>query len=242
MSTTLRIHVNPFVRCLEDLRSWRQSVTAALTDFRRWALVGRLIDEQTGARLAHLEGRISNERLTIAFVGEFSRGKSELVNALFFGDLGTRLVPSGMGQTTLCPMEILWDPARPVALLLLPIETRESPKALREHIAEGQGWKEIAIDPKDPEATARACHAISETRRVSAGEAATLGFEGEGDAPMDIPRWRYAILNLPHTLLKQGLAILDTPATTPWASSPRSRCIACPMPPPSSSCSARTPG
>jgi len=220
MSTTLRIHVNPFVRSLEDLRGWRQSITAALTDFRRWALAGRLIDDHTGARLAHLEGRISNERLTIAFVGEFSRGKSELVNALFFGDLGTRLVPSGMGQTTLCPMEILWDPAKPAALMLLPIETRESPKALREFIAEGEGWKEIAIDPGNPEAVARTCHAISETRRVSAGDAAALGFDVAGDSPVDIPRWRYAILNLPHTLLKQGLAILDTPGHNTMGTEP----------------------
>lgn len=211
MSTTLRIQANPFERRLEELRSWRSTITTALAEFRRWALVGRLIDEQTGARLAHLEGRISNERLTIAFVGEFSRGKSELVNALFFGDMGSRLVPSGMGQTTLCPTEILWDPAKPAMLMLLPIETRESPKALREYIGEGEGWKEIAVDLKDPEGVSRACHAISETRRVSASDAAALGFEREGNDPVDIPRWRYAILNLPHTLLKQGLAILDTP-------------------------------
>lgn len=211
MSSTIRIQGNPFLRRLEDLRAWRHSITAALADFRRWALVGRLIDEQTGARLAHLERRLGNERLTIAFVGEFSRGKSELVNALFFGDLGARLMPSGMGQTTLCPMEVLWDPARPPSLLLLPIETRENARALREYIADTQDWKEIALDPKDTEAIARACHAISETRRVSAGDAAALGFEREGDGPVDIPRWRYAILNLPHTLLEHGLAILDTP-------------------------------
>jgi hypothetical protein len=220
MSATIRIQANPFERRLEELRSWRQTMTTALEEFRRWAIGGRLIDEHTGARLAHLEGRMRNERLTIAFVGEFSRGKSELVNALFFGDLGARLVPSGMGATTLCPTEILWDAMRKPALLLLPIETRESPKALREHIAELDGWKEIAIDPSNPEAMSRACHAISETRRVSAGDAAALGFDSEGDAPVDIPRWRYAILNLPHTLLKQGLAILDTPGHNAMGSEP----------------------
>jgi hypothetical protein len=220
MNTTLRIQANPFERRLEELRSWRQTITTALAEFRRWALVGRLVDEQTGARLAHLEGRISNERLTIAFVGEFSRGKSELVNALFFGDLGSRLVPSGMGATTMCPTEILWDPARPVALMLLPIETRQGPQALREHIAQPEGWTQIAIDPKDRESVSRACHAISETRRMSAEDAAALGFDGVGDGPVDVPRWRYAILNLPHSLLKQGLAILDTPGHNAMGSEP----------------------
>ena len=220
MSTTLRIQANPFERRLEELRSWRETIITALTEFRRWALVGRLIDEQTGARLAHIERRLGNERLTIAFVGEFSRGKSELINALFFGDLGTRLVPSGMGQTTMCPTEILWDARKPPSLMLLPIETRESPKALREYIAEGEGWHEVPVDPGDVEGLARACHAISETRRVTASDAAALGFPAEGNAPVDIPRWRYAILNFPHALLKQGLAILDTPGHNTMGAEP----------------------
>jgi GTP-binding protein EngB required for normal cell division len=220
MSATIRIQANPFERRLEELRSWRNTITTALSDFRRWALVGRLIDEQTGQRLAHLERRLNNERLTIAFVGEFSRGKSELVNALFFGDLGARLAPSGMGQTTLCPMEILWDPDRPPSLRLLPIETREHPKALREYIASGEGWKEIAIDASDMQAVAVACNTISETRRLNAAVAAALGFDVTGTGAVDIPRWRYAILNLPHTLLKQGLAILDTPGHNTMGAEP----------------------
>lgn len=220
MTATLKVRANPFERRLEELRAWRETIIAAITEFRRWGLVGRLIDEQTGARLAHLERRLGNERLTIAFVGEFSRGKSELINALFFGDMGMRLVPSGMGQTTLCPTEILWDPARPPSLRLLPIETRESPKALREYIAEPEGWKEIALDPGDAEAIARACHSISETRRVAAADAANLGFEREGEGPVDIPRWRYAVLNFPHPLLERGLAILDTPGHNTAGSEP----------------------
>jgi GTP-binding protein EngB required for normal cell division len=220
MSDTTKVRAHPFEQRLEELQAWRRAVTTALTELRRWGLAGRLIDERTGERLAHLERRLSNERLTIAFVGEFSRGKSELINALFFGDLGVRLVPSGMGATTLCPTEILWDSSRGPALRLLPIETRESPRALREYIAQPDGWKEIPIDPSDAEGMARACHSISETRRVSAADATALGFEHEGDAPVDIPRWRYAILNYPHALLKGGLAILDTPGHNAMASEP----------------------
>jgi dynamin family protein len=195
---------------LAELRSWRRATTEALAAFRRWALVGRLVDEQTGARLAHLERRLEAERLTIAFVGEVSRGKSELVNALF-AESGGRLVPSGLGQTTLCPIEILWDETRAPSLRLLPIETRHDTKALREYLARDEGWEEVAIDPGDLACVARACRAISETRRVSAAEAASLGFEGEGLGTLEVPRWRYAVLNLPHPLLQSGLAILDTP-------------------------------
>jgi hypothetical protein len=98
---------------LAELNRWRFQTAAALADYRRWATVARLVDEHTAARLAHLERRLATERLTISFVAEFSRGKSELINALFFADLGTRLLPSGLGRTTLCPAEIAWDPARP---------------------------------------------------------------------------------------------------------------------------------
>jgi hypothetical protein len=83
---------------LADLRRWRSAVSEDLAALRRWGTLNRLMDEQTAARLAHLERRLQAERLTIAFVAEFSRGKTELINALFFADLGTRLLPSGVGR------------------------------------------------------------------------------------------------------------------------------------------------
>ena len=155
---------------LAELGRWRRSTAQTLADFRRWATVGRTLDEQMAARLAHLERRLLAERLTIAFVAEYSRGKSELINALFFADLGARLLPSSVGRTTLCPTEILWDPARPPSLRLLPIETRESPQALREFIAESQLWKEIPLDPSRPETLSAALEALSEARTATAQE------------------------------------------------------------------------
>lgn len=196
---------------LAELREWKQATAQALADFRRWAVVGRSLDDQTAARLAHLERRLLSERLTVAFVGERSRGKSELVNALFFAGLGTRLLPSGEGRSTLCATEILWDPARPPSMRLLPIETRAGPRALREHIAEPDQWTEIALDPSRPQTLAPACEALCETRRASAVEAASLGIAAPEGADVDIPRWRYAVINLPHPVLADGLVVLDMP-------------------------------
>jgi len=166
-----------FEASLGELKEWRQSVAAELAAFRRWALVARLIDDQTMARLAHLERRVAVERLTVAFVAEYSRGKSELINALFFAELGKRLLPSGVGRTTLCPIEILWDPARAPGLRLLPIGTRESPKALRELMAESASWTEVGLDPNDAQALSEACQSLTETVTLSSGEAASLGLE-----------------------------------------------------------------
>jgi hypothetical protein len=140
-----------FETSLNDLRDWRQSLAAELTAFRRWAIVSRLIDDHATARLAHIERRLAAERLTVAFIAEFSRGKSELINALFFSDMGIRLLPSGVGRTTLCPAEILWDAARPPSIRLLPIESRANPESLRELLAANEGWREIALDPKNLE-------------------------------------------------------------------------------------------
>jgi hypothetical protein len=205
---------------LGELKQWRTAVSGGLADFRRWGTVNRLLDEQTAARLAHLERRLQSERLTIAFVAEFSRGKTELINALFFADLGTRLLPSGVGRTTLCPTEILWDPARPPSIRLLPIGTRESPKALREYIAELDTWKEVPLDPTHPESVAEACKVLSESMSVAGAAALNLGLVAEATERVEIPRWRYAIVNFPHPLLESGVTILDTPGHNTMGAEP----------------------
>lgn len=205
---------------LAELREWKQATAQALAEFRRWATVGRSLDDQTAARLAHLERRLLAERLTVAVVGERSRGKSELVNALLVAGLGAPLVPSGAGRSTPCVTEILWDPARAPSLRLLPLETRLGPRALREHLAEPDLWTAIALDPSRPRTLAPACEALCETRKASAAEAASLGISAPEGAEIDIPRWRYAIINLPHPLLAGGLVVLDTPCREAMAAEP----------------------
>jgi hypothetical protein len=205
---------------LAELKLWRASASAVLAEFRRWAIINRLLDEQGAARLAHLERRLAAERLTIAFVAEYSRGKSELINALFFADLGTRLLPSGLGRTTLCPTEIVWDASRPPSIRLLPIGTRESPKALREYIAEIETWKEVPLDPGRPESMAEACKVLSEAMTVAGPVAVNLGLLPEATGRVEIPRWRYAVINFPHPLLETGLAILDTPGYNTMGAEP----------------------
>ena len=205
---------------LADLRAWRQMTADRVADFRRWALVARLIDEQTAARLAHLERRLAQERLTMAFVGEYSRGKSELINALFFAGTGIRVLPSGVGRTTLCPVEIRHDPATPPSLRLLPIETREGSRALREYFDDPAAWHETKLDADHPESVAASLTALSETVVATAEDASSLGFNVGGTGPVEIPRWRYALVNLPHPLLAAGLVILDTPGYNTMGTEP----------------------
>ena len=77
------------------------------------------------------------------------------------------------------------------------------------------------ITGDSPEDMQKALRHVSETIRVTPAEAGQLGFEvGTGEADLyrvgsdglvEVPRWRHALINFPHPLLKQGLVILDTP-------------------------------
>ena len=196
---------------LTALKAWREDVASALAQLRRWAVVNQLADEHAAARLAYLERRLVADHLAIAFVAEASRGKSALIHALFFADLGGRLLPAGSGRRTLCATEILHDPARPPSMRLLPIETRESPRALREFIVDAEPWTQVDLDPARPESLAAAFDMLAQTRTVSAAQAHNLGLPAAEGAQVEVPRWRYAIVNFPHPLLALGLNILDTP-------------------------------
>ncbi len=194
--------MNVFETSLGELRNWRANAAETLAGLRKWALSARLVDEQASARLAHLERRLSTERLTIAFVGEHSRGKGELINALFFSEGGSRLLPSIVGRTIQCPTEILWDETKPPSIRLLPSETRDSPRALREFLDEIDTWQQVPLDPRQPQSLAPACEVL-----LDAIDAKT-------------PRWRYAVINIPHPLLASGLVVLDTAGYTTLAAEP----------------------
>ena len=112
------------VRDLEQYSAWRQDVLAALQAYRQAAGAAGLVDGASALRLARCVSRLLDDRLSVAFVAEFSRGKSELINAIFFADYGQRILPSGAGRTTMCPTELLYDAAWPPSIRLLPIETR----------------------------------------------------------------------------------------------------------------------
>ena len=83
-----------------------------------------LLDDADAAALAALRERLASDKLVLAFVAEFSRGKSELINAIFFADTGRRVLPATPGRTTMCPVELRFDADLPPRLALLPIETR----------------------------------------------------------------------------------------------------------------------
>ncbi|MFZ4702043.1 MAG: hypothetical protein ACOYMG_18515 [Candidatus Methylumidiphilus sp.] len=117
---------------LHGYGQWRDELIRATDRYRLWlqAMDRGNESEADQETTRNLRDVLVNERLVVAFVAEFSRGKTELINALFFSDTGLRLLPSLPGRTTMCPTEIFHDPSQGSYIRLLPIETRLSDMTL----------------------------------------------------------------------------------------------------------------
>ena len=113
-----------FATSLDALGGWRAALAERLDDLARFLREHELAGGDVAEQVSALRERLGNEKLVVAFVAEFSRGKSELINAIFFADTGRRILPATPGRTTMCPVELGWRGDEPAALLLLPIETR----------------------------------------------------------------------------------------------------------------------
>ena len=200
---------------------WRGQTGDAVTRLRAWLARNDVGDVQSDLRLQYLLERLHDDKLTVAFVAEFSRGKSELINALFFGDHGDRILPSSAGRTTMCPTELQWSKGATPELRLLPIRSRARQAPVSELKRYREAWTIVALEAVDASSLQAALARVGETERVEADEAESLGFAvdasgDEGikpgaDGMVEIPRWRHAVIQFPHPLLEQGLVVLDTP-------------------------------
>ncbi|MCW9000528.1 MAG: dynamin family protein, partial [Kangiellaceae bacterium] len=213
---------------IDAFDNWKSDIGRTLSRFRLWLRRNELFDENIDNRLFKLQESLKSEYLTLAFVGEFSRGKTELINSLFFAEYGQRILPSEAGRTTMCPTELFYDrkEARPY-LRLLPIETRLETTTLSEYREMPSQWTEVPLMTASAQEMTLALHTITQTKQVSVEEALSLGFkeemleESEIEAgKVEIPAWRHALVSFPHDLLKRGLCILDTPGLNALGSEP----------------------
>ncbi len=205
----------------EAYSDWRRRLSAGVLRLQEWLQEQDLADAQVDLRVQQLLERLHQDKLVVAFVAEFSRGKSELINAIFFADFGARLLPSSAGRTTMCPTELLYDASRPPSIRLLPIETRQKDATVAEFKGYADEWASFPLDLSSAERMGEALSRVSQVKRVPVELARKYGLYGEDDlvaalehrdeGTVDIPCWRHAIINFPHPLLQQGLVILDTP-------------------------------
>ena len=215
---------------IEAYGQWRSKLLDAVERYRDWLAQSELSDPSLQARLLRIKEQLRDDTMSVAFVAEFSRGKSELINAIFFAQYGQRVLPSSAGRTTMCPTELMYDARLPVGIRLLPIETRLMNETIAELKADAERWVQVAADADDVNSLRGAFESVRQTKRVSTDEAAQLGmydatdetspYQPDEDGMVEVPCWRHAIVNVPHPLLELGLVIIDTPGLNAIGSEP----------------------
>jgi predicted GTPase len=205
----------------QEYGAWRDALAGSIAQLRQWLAQAQLLENDAARRLDVALDRLGEDKLVIAFVAEFSRGKSELINAIFFADYGKRILPSSAGRTTMCPTELMYDESLPPCIRALPIETRARLGSTTDFKKATAEWRVFPVNTQSADGMLQAFKMVSETVRVSVDEARMYGLYDPDDPDqalaldaqglVEISKWRHAVINFPHPLLKQGLVILDTP-------------------------------
>ena len=201
--------------------AWRREFALRLNVLAQWLKKHGLLNAAVESRMLGLQEKLCSDKVMVAFVAEFSRGKSELINAMFFAGYGRRIMPAGAGRTTMCPTELGYEPGIAPCLRLLPVETRLQPQGLDEWRLAPEQWRHIDLDVNDPAQLAEALKNVADVQHVSVETARALGFWNDAnpednppvaaDGRVEVPKWRHALINIAHPLLQQGLVVLDTP-------------------------------
>jgi len=215
---------------ISNFQHWRAQIADAIADYRDWLDLTGSADAIQDLRLYDMAESVKNDRLVLAFVAEFARGKTETINALFFSDFKQRLLPCDAGRTTMCPTEIFWDANEEPYIRLLPIETRKRDDSLALLKKSPNVWTKLRLDTSSTTTMMEAMRALVQQKEVSLEEARALGLWDDQDITMqhamktkgkvDVPTWRHALINFPHPLLKSGLVILDTPGLNTLGTEP----------------------
>ena len=208
---------DPLAQQVTQFNAWKKSIASEIGRYRLWLNS----HDQNVLLQQHLQDVLAlfaTERLRLVLVGEFSRGKTELLNALLSRYGGTRLFPTRVGRTTMCPVELFCDDKASPYMKLLPIDTRLQDKTLAEFRQQPDAWYQMSLDATQPAQMQQVFREVARTREVSAQEAQQLGFdldflEASVSQPgyVHVPAWRHALINLHHPLLHMGISIVDTP-------------------------------
>ncbi len=214
---------------LHAYEQWKKEIVSTIDEYGPWLEDNDLSSEDVKTRITHTLDTIKSDKLTIAFVAEFSRGKTELINALFFADFGRRLLPSDAGRTTMCPTEIFFDEERQEAYVrLLPIETRLQDITLAQLRHDVKQWVHYPLEVGSVEQMQAALNEVIQTKEVPLEEAKRLGLyspdlhphQSQPPETIEIPKWRHALISFPNPLLQKGLTILDTPGLNALGTEP----------------------
>lgn len=218
-----------FTEQMHEYSQWRAKLVQAIEMYHQWRSRYGMNDANSTNTILNIINNLQSDRITLAFVAEFSRGKTELINALFFAETGIRLLPSSPGRTTMSPTELFWDETGGSYIRLLDIETRLEDISLSELKQTPERWTQVTLDCDSPTQMQEAFKELVTTKLVDREIAEKLGLWNERDAAeqglgnqekVEVPCWRHALISFPHPLLKEGLSILDTPGLNALGTEP----------------------
>lgn len=207
---------------IAQFTDWRVKLVAAIDEFRVWQDTYGQADIEQTLRIYDLVEGLRNDRIRLAFLGESAEDKIGLINALLFSDLPGGLLPLGPGSEYLCATEIFHDPSESPFVRVLPMETRKRQDSIASLRRSPIEWITMRLNPDSPESIAEAMRSLIESRTVGIDEAKSLNLtnvERSGDA-VSIPAWRYALINMPHPMLKSGLIVLYGPSLQMMSAEP----------------------
>jgi hypothetical protein len=121
----------------------------------------------------------------------------------------------------MCPTELLYDESLPPCIRALPIETRGRVGSTSDFKRLSEEWQVFPLDTSSADGMLNAFRIVAETSRVPVDVARGYGLFDQDDPDqvvavdknglVEISKWRHAVINFPHPLLRHGLVILDTP-------------------------------
>ena len=217
-----------FKEQLHEYAQWREHLHQSIEMYQEWRTRYRLSDPHSTDTVLSILAGLQSDRVTLAFVAEFSRGKTELINSLFFAETGVRLLPSSPGRTTMCPTELFYDEEGSY-IRLLNIESRLEDVSLMEFKQNPDRWTQFDLDCDSPTQMQKVFKELIAVKEVDREVAEKLGLWNEREAAeqgivnpekVEIPCWRHALISFPHSLLKEGLCILDTPGLNALGTEP----------------------
>ncbi len=221
---------NPeFNEKMHEYSQWRAKLIQSIEMYHQWRNRYGMNDSYSTNTILNILTDLEADRITLAFVAEFSRGKTELINALFFAETGVRLLPSSPGRTTMAPTELFYDQKGGSYIRLLAIESRLEDISLAEIKKKPELWVQFNLDCNSPTQMQEAFKNLIATKKVDWQLADKLGLWNEREAAaqgiinpekVEIPCWRHALISFPHPLLKEGLAIIDTPGLNALGTEP----------------------
>ena len=83
-----------FTEQLEAYSRWKEDIVSQIKAYRDWLSGHDMSSPEDDLRIYEILDSLESDHITIGFAAEFSRGKTELINSIFFADYKRRLLPS----------------------------------------------------------------------------------------------------------------------------------------------------